>query len=984
MLGPLQVRANGRDVEIRAGLSRTLLIALAVRAPEAVSAGTLIDVLWGDAQPRNPANALQIQVSYLRRALAADDGTAQPIVTRPGGYALEVNAEAIDAVRFERLVAAAQVSPFDSSDPDGAAAVLRQLDEALAMWRGDALADAGSEPSLQPFAVRLEELRWQAHELRNDVLLALGRHAHVVGAAGALVADQPLRERLHEQLMVALYRCGRQADALRAYEAARKLLIEELGINPGPGLQALEQRILRQDPSLDWLPPAGTARDTVAAGASGEASADVAALPIEMRLAALPVPPTPLIGREAETARVGELLARTRLVTLTGPGGAGKTRLAIDVARRAGLDKVWFVDLSTVDLPELVAPSVAASLGATTGPADDPVDVVASALATEAGLVVLDTCEHVLTGAAAVASAIVRRAEGIKVLATSRRALGISGEAAWPVPPLAVGAGGEASFDDIAASPAVVLFCERARFVRPDFELTPENAHDVAEICLALDGLPLAIELAAGRTDVLTPSAMRERLRHRFDLLVDGASDAALRQQTLRGAIDWSVELLSEDQRTFFARLGAFAGTFDLEAAENVAGHDLSDPLALLAALVRHSMVSPDGAGRFRLLDTVRAYAEELLADLDADETRQRHAQHYTQTAERSELVLRGDDQVVALTTLRRELPNFNAALEWSLTVGDVSVAARLAGALAWFWALDGRLDAADRHLRRALMIENAPAEIQAKVLWGYSLLVAALGDPREALRAADESVVRAREANDASTLGAALNAVAVAQFAVGDLVASADTHEAAIIAFQTAGDVWGEAICRVLRARTALDAGDPDGEPRLFAALDVARRAGDAHVIGIGLGLLAQVRADHGDGLGAIEAASESLSLQEHIGYAEGTVYALHLLARLHAAAGDCAAARASLLRGLSLAWKMQHTAAICEALEDLAQLLAVDDRDAAAELLELALAERNRRGLPPRAGDRVAIEKLRADLGVPGLHPAADLAATVGRLLR
>ena len=978
VLGPLRVQDGGGDVEIRRGISRTLLIALLLRARETVSASSLIELLWGDEQPRNPANALQIQISYLRKTLSSGSASAgQPIVTRPGGYALDIEPDAVDAVRFERLLDApplAQVRSDAVVDTQ-----LRAIEEALALWRGEALADVAGESFAQGTATRLEEMRSSAHERRIDLLLTIGRHREVVGELGPLVSEEPLRERFHEQLVLALYRCGRQADALRAFEAARSTLLDELGLDPGPALQALERKVLSQDPSLDWqsFTPAAVVVEPAPAA------------PAEWRRNFVPAPLTALIGRDTEVSRVRDLLARSRLVTITGPGGAGKTRLAIDIgAREAANGQVWYVDLSSIDLPELVAATVAGALGATTGPREDAGDVAASALAAETGLLVLDTCEHVLAGASKLASTVLRRAPGIRVLATSRRPLAVAGEAAWPVPPLGLAPGDTDSTEAIRSSPAVTLFCERAQNVRPDFELSAENAADVAGICLALDGLPLAIELAAARADVLSPRAILDRLQNRFDLLVGGATDVAARQQTLRGAIDWSVELLSDEQRCFFARLGGFAGGFNLEAAEAVAGDGSQDPLGVLSSLVRHSMVAIDGGDRFRLLDTLHAYAAELLAELDADDTRRRHAHHYTQVAEDSESLVRGVGQGEVLARLRAEIPNFRAALEWSLSIGDLDIATRLAGSLAWFWVLDGRLDVADAHLRRAIAIDSVPAETRAKVLWGYSLLVAGLGHLDEALETGEASTALARQSGDSAAIGCGLNATAVAHWALGDLDAAVAAHDEAIQRFVDVGDLWGESTCRVLRARTALDRGDADSEDRLRAGLAAARRCGDAHVIGIALGLLAYLQADRGEPDSAIESARESLRLQESIGYTEGTIAALHLLAQLHLASGDTASAKDELLRSLRLAWRMQHAAATCEALEGLAQIASNDGDDRTAmELLSAAETERTTRNLRVRPADRPTIDKLQSHLrsSITGDQPEIPpMAVAVARLLR
>jgi predicted ATPase/DNA-binding SARP family transcriptional activator len=951
VLGPLQVTASGAEVEIRDGLARSLLAALVLRAPERVSADTLIDLLWGDELPRNPANALQIQVSRVRKVLSSASPLGQqPIVTHPGGYALDVDSDAIDANRFERVVVRCTTASR-TGDDSRSQADLDSLGDALSLWRGEPFFDIAGHSIVQGVTTRLEELRWIGHELRTDLLLALGRHREAVGELSQLVAAQPLRERFREQLIVALYRCGRQADALRAYESARSTLVEELGLDPGPMLQQLERQVLAHDPSLDWQQPTNSASNEL----SEMRSAD-------WRRSYVPAPTTALIGRASEVTRIGELMTRSRLVTLTGPGGAGKTRLAIDLAsRQASVTEVWYVDLSAIDLPELVAPAIASAIGATTGPTEDAVDVVSNALARDGGLLVLDTCEHVLSGAGMVTSAILRRAPGLRILATSRRPLGLAGETAWPVPPLGMVSPDTESVAEIGASPAVQLFCERAQAVQPDFALTVGNAADIAAICLALDGLPLAIELAAARVDVLAPVAIRERLLNRFDLLVEGAVDAAERHQTLRAAIDWSVELLSPEQRIFFARLSVFAGGFDLAAAEAVAGDDGSDVLALLTSLLRHSMVARDGPDRFRLLDTLRAYSEQLLADLDADATRRRHAHHYASVAERHEALVLGPRQIEGLARLRAETPNLRDAVEWSLSVGDLDIAARLAGSLAWFWVLDGRLDVAHRHLQRAIDIDSDSAVTRSKVLWGYALLESTLGNLEQAANAAELSVALAREADDDAALGASLNALAVAQWAMGNTGLSIAAHDEAIERFMAAGEIWGESICRVLRARTAFDLDDPTIDTRIETALEVARKCGDRHVIGIGLGLRAQRDSKRSNREDAINAVVESLELYESIGYTEGTISALHQLAQRHANDGDDDVAGDLLVRALRLAWKMQHAAAVCEGLEELARIEVRRGSPQRAWLwFKAAEAEREHRRMPRRASDQSRADEL------------------------
>ena len=464
-------------------------------------------MLWGDDQPRNPANALQIQISYLRKQLAADAPT-QPIVTRPGGYSLTSSASR--STRTASSALCGRRRDRHAREHDEILIALGELDDALALWRGDALADVTGEPFAIGEAARLHDLRLVALELRHDLMLGLGRHHELVGELTALIGEHPLREQLHEQLLVALYRSGRQADALRAYDHTRTLLLEELGIDPGPRLQELQRQILAQDPALSWTP----SPDDMPATPSVKSDAQRARRGRRHgRRATIPIAVTALVGRDIELARIRKLLDRSRIVTLTGPAGAGKSRLALEVAAARALETdVWFVDLAAVADPDVVAATVAAALAVPIAPGEDAATSVASSLASRSGLLVLDTCEHVVGAAALLAGRILRHARDVRILTTSRRPLGITGEIAWPVPPLALAPPDARSADATAGYPAVELFVERAASVRPDFELTDANAADIAAICLALDGLPLAIELAAARTDVLTPQAIRARL----------------------------------------------------------------------------------------------------------------------------------------------------------------------------------------------------------------------------------------------------------------------------------------------------------------------------------------------------------------------------------------------------------------------------------------------------------------------------------------
>ena len=938
VLGPLQVRSGGVDIDIRRGLPRTILTYLLLRVGETARSETLADVLWADRQPANPSNALQTQISYLRRQLAAHTAS-QPIVTRPGGYALVVDRDAVDAHRFDAVVHAA-ASDLAAGDQDPAS-VLDGLDTALSWWRGAALDDVAGEPFAIGEAARLEELRLTAIELRYEAALLLGRHHEVASDLAALVGEHPLREKLHAQLMLAQYGSGRQADALRAFAAARETLVDELGIEPGPELRELERRILDHDPTL--LPVAA------------EPMRPSAVAPSDLVSGRLPAAVTTLIGRDVELERVIRLLDRGRAVTLTGPAGAGKSRLAIEAARAiAATCDVWYVDLGDIDDSTQVPSEVASALGVPTVPTDDPIRTVSNALTRRSGVLVLDTCEHVVASVAALVGRVLRDAPDVRVLATSRRPLNVSGEVAWPVPPLALASPDDA-LEQLRTYPAIELFVQRAEAVQPDFQLTVDNAADVSAICMTLDGLPLAIELAAARVDVLVPRLIRERLARRFDLLVDGGRDTRARQQTLRGAIDWSIDLLDEQQRHCFARLGTFSGSFDLDAAASVTDIDESDRLLdVMTSLVRHSMVARADGERFRLLDTLRAYALEMLDTLDADATRDRHAQHYVQLAEQAELGIRGSDQRHWLDRLRADLPNHRGALEWMISAGRGTGAARLAGALGWFWILDGMLSDACTHLEAVLEFRDLPSREHAKVSWSLALLVASQGDLRRAEQLAYDSLVSGRTADDAARMGYGFHACAVAQWALGDLDSATKTWVEAIGQFDTSDDEWGAALCRVLRSRTALDHEASNAREMITEGLSAARSTGDGHLIGIALEQLARIELRTPDPDAAIRHADDAIARQDAIGYIEGVLGARHIRAIALLARGDVDASLAEHLTALRAASAIGHQAAVCEALEGVAAALCAQGQTAKAlHLARVATTARDQLDLPRRRDD-------------------------------
>jgi predicted ATPase/DNA-binding SARP family transcriptional activator len=679
ILGPLEVRdADGILVPVGGARLRSLLIRLAVDDGRPVSVERLADDLWADEGPADAANAIQALVSRLRGAAGRDI-----VEFGPAGYRLAVAADDIDARVFEQLVGAGRGALADGDQAAGAA----RLRQALGLWRGPALADVADAPFAAAAITGLSEMRLAATEDRIGAELALGRGGELVPELEGLAAAHPLRERLRGQLMQALYAAGRQADALAAYEDTRQTLAEQLGVDPSPGLAAVHLAILRGEASPPApSPPAGAAAPR-AAGAS------------------LPAQLTSFVGREDELRRLGKLLGESRLVTLTGPGGAGKTRLSVEACARMAdelPDGVWFVPLAPVrdalDVPAAVLTAIGlqdpgwlAALGdGSLSAVGQPLDRLADALEARRLIIVLDNCEHLVDAVAWLASRVLAQAPGVRILVTSREPLGVTGETLCPVPSLPLPEA-DAGPEEAGHSAAVRLFCDRAAAVRPGFALDEQTAEPVVRICRALDGIPLAIELAAARLRALTAAQVADRLDDRFRLLSVTSRGTLPRHQTLRAIVDWSWELLDDAERTILRRLSVFSGGATPESAEQVCGPAKAgrDVIDVIAALVDKSLVVATGENevRYRLLETMRAYAGDRLAEAgEADEISARHAAFFLELAERAEPEMRARDQLRWLDKLAAEHDNCAAALRYVIAAGDGRSAVRFVAALAWFW----------------------------------------------------------------------------------------------------------------------------------------------------------------------------------------------------------------------------------------------------------------------------------------------------------
>ncbi|MER6449507.1 AfsR/SARP family transcriptional regulator [Streptomyces venezuelae] len=687
---------DGTPVAVGGARLRALLTALALRPGRVVPAPLLVAEVWDGHPPADAVAALQALVARLRRALG------HPAVrSAEGGYQLAAEREDVDLYRFERLARAGG----RASDPAEAAAL---YEEALALWRGPALADL-PDPAAE--AARWEAVRLDARRGRLAAALAMGEAERCLPELNALCTQLPLDEPLYALRIRALRDAGRPAEALAEYESLRRELSDRLGTDPGPELRALHAELLTPDAQ----PPTAAAASPAAAAAVADGAFAGASVPAPTSApASAPAPAsaskgnlrarlTTFVGREDDIRVIGDDLARARLVTLLGPGGAGKTRLSQEAAEAqdesAWPDGVWLVELAPVDDPEDVAEATLAALGAretklrgaaaeelrafTERAADDPLDRLAEHCARRRLLLLLDNCEHVIGAAAALAERLLTHCPDIRILATSREPLGVPGESLRPVEPLP---------DPIALQ----LLGDRGAAARAGFTIEEDPAA-AAEICRRLDGLPLAIELAAARLRLLTPRQIADRLDDRFRLLTSGARTVLPRQQTLRAVVDWSWDLLDEAERTVLRRLSVFAGGCDLAAAEAVCtdpARDPSyDPADVLGSLVDKSLVvatpGAEGLGmRYRLLETVGEYAAERLAEADGDReaTEHRHLVHYRELARTTEPLLRGHGQRAAADRLATEYENLRTALRRAVAVRDADEALCLVHALGWYW----------------------------------------------------------------------------------------------------------------------------------------------------------------------------------------------------------------------------------------------------------------------------------------------------------
>lgn len=720
VLGPFEVSQRGKALALGAAQQRALLAILLTQANRVVSTDRLSELLWGDDAPATAEHMLAVYISNLRRILEPGAASYGILIRRSPGYLLEVGPEHLDAFRFENLVATAKHLP-----PEEKAA---ELTEALGLWRGPAYADFAFMPFALTEATRLNELRVHALEERIEAELASGGHREVIAELEALVAEFPLRERLSGQLMLALYRSGRQAEASSVYQQTRDRLVDEQGMEPGPELQSLLTRILKQDPGLGPQPEL-----------------------VERRSSNLPIQLTSFVGRQAELEEIGRMVKAFRIVTLVGSGGSGKTRLAVEIGTNL-VDRfsggVWFVDLSALTEGDFVVQAIASSLGIFEQPGLTLISTISEYLRARTVLLILDNCEHLVEAVAQATDGLVTRCPRLHVLATSRERLGVDGEHLHHLRSLSLPAGN--SPGELDQSEAVQLFVERARLSMQSFSLTEQNSGTVAELCRRLDGTPLAIELAAARIPALGPSEILVRLGDQLGILASGARNRAPRQRSLRATLDWSYRLLDPDEAALFRRLAAFAGGFYLNAAEAVGSHEsvkASEIAGVLARLCDRSLVFPDqrldGPTRYRLLETVRAFSAGRLKEAGEDRAaRGRHAAFYLELVKHAQAGIVGDQAQTWLDLMETEHDNARSALSWAV-VEDRDLAIQLAVAWTPYWQLRRHLSEGRRWLAAVLEGQDEIRDWNDEPEAAYRIAEAELAAARIALTQADHQAAQ-------------------------------------------------------------------------------------------------------------------------------------------------------------------------------------------------------------------------------------------------
>ena len=905
LLGPFEISVDGRPADVSGPKRRALVALLALRRGRVVSVDAIVDAIWGEDLPAAPANAVQHHVTRLRQALGPE-----ALAASPEGYALR-GAE-VDALRFEELLAEARACLRDGDARAASAAA----EAALGFWRGSPLLGLPEATWVSDEQTRLEALRLDLLEERFEALLALGEHATLVPPLRDALGANAFRERLWGQLMLALYRAGRQADALEAFQQARRTLGEQLGLEPGPELQRLQTAILAQDPAI-------------------------APVPVRRRRGNLPSPLTSFVGRTRLLGELEQLVRTQRLVTLCGPPGVGKSRLALEAARavEADFDDVWLVELrradDAADVPRLAVGVVEGGSAPATG---EPIRRLTQRLRDAETLLVLDECERVTHEIATLASTVLTECPGARVLATSRELLGVPGEHRVAVEPLALTSDDDGGADDVGE--AVQLFVERARAARSGFRTSPADDEIVADICRLVDGLPAAIELAAARVNVLGLREIRSGLEHRSALLRADRRGAG--EGFFATLVDWSYELLHADEKAVLQQLAVFRGGADLEAVLAMTARLELDEVSitrLLATLVEKSIVTAsfsDGGARYDLLTAVRDYVlERLDASGELATFRKAHAEHFATLAAEARTELNGPDWPEWTARLALEHDNLWAALAYARDASDPGVAIRLGASLGFFFLFAARVSEGRRFLEVALAAapEDAPVDLRVELLAFLSYLATEESDLDAALELGERALALAAAIPSSTEAATARIALSAAVALSGDHERATRLVREATETYEAAGDHRGAAMALVVGAWGAVGTGN---------AASVAAFAADALRLSEPLDylpalvpatLLAAWVAERRDDLdGAATAYGRAVELAGRAGFTDHSAFALVRLGAIALARGDRGRAEELERRALTAAEAAQAVAVAAHARVQLGRVLAAaGDADAA-----------------------------------------------------
>ncbi|HUO69666.1 MAG TPA: BTAD domain-containing putative transcriptional regulator [Solirubrobacteraceae bacterium] len=949
LLGPFEVLVHGRPISVKGGRRHGLLALLALRCGRVVAMDALIEALWGEVLPAAPRNAVQHHVARLRAVLGPES-----ILGFPDGYRL--NDASVDALRFEGLLGEARVALREGDARAGADAIR----SALGLWRGTALQGLTDTAWFSAEALRLEALRMDALEEQFEAALALGDHREIVSELRAALEEDPFRERLWGQLMLALYRSGRQADALETFREARRVLAEELGLEPVPELRRLQEAILEHDPAIGAVPAAP-------------------------RRGNLPAPSTSFVDREHELGQIVDLLREHRLVTLTGPPGVGKSRLALEVVRSLESqtqDGGWLVDLGraggAADVVRVVA-------GAVDARGADPLARVIARLRDADAVVLLDACEHVTEEAGRVASRMLRECGGLRVLATSREALHVVGEVRVSVAPLAVP---DPESADGAGCAAVQLFAVRAQAARPGFELTAETVPIVAEISRQVDGLPLAIELAAARVSHVGLGELGSLVARRLAHLGDRRS-AQVGRAGLRTLVEWSYDLVHGDEKTLLHQLAVHRGGASLASMVAVGACDGLDETTvsyLLGRLVDKSIVSvsfPDDNARYDLLDSVRDYVLEHLAVTGGLAAAQRaHAEYFATLADAGRRELRGGDWQAWVRRLALENDNLWAALTHARSAPDPAIAIRLGAALGWYFALAGRVSEGRQFLELALAAaaEDAPVNLRIELLGALCFLATEELDLDAALDAGERglALTRAAPASSESVLLQATLSLALAY--AGDHERAAVLAEDACAAGEAAGGHWDVAMASLLRAMSAVRAGELSTAAAMAAQTYRRSEAIGFDAFQVPAKLLeASVAKRLGDREGAVDAYAEALELARLAGLADHAALALAGLGSAALASEDLRHAEELFRRSLAAAEAARAPWVAAHARVNLGRVLAAAGDAETAEKLYRNVLEWSQTSRPRQARESLNVA-LAGNPAAAALLGLAELAEARG----